>query len=216
LYIAAGDSVPAGADLPAWARNGAYPSLLCASLQVTKENCSNVSQIGDTTEDVAERQLDQIIPKRPDLVTLTVGADDIFQSFIRSLFINCEIPDSRANIHYILESILRFTSARVVITQYYNPLGPAGNLLYYTIEACVLEGNSIISDVAIELSTRYPGRLVVVSLHDAFVGHEFGTANSWIAPCSDLLCRLAFGGIHPNEVGQREIARLIASALGVP
>lgn len=220
-YLATGDSIPAGADLTGkgWKKQR-YPAVLCAELKSAgPTQCSNISKTGHTTDDYLKKQLIKAVKAQPDLITVTVGADDILASFLPlRLFRDCDIPASTANLRGILNSLLQHTDALVVVTGYYNPVNPSNNdpfRLYPwgTMEACVLEGNNAIHEVLASLSSTWPDRLVEVPLYEKFKEHEFGTSDSWIASCGGQ-CGWFAGGIHPNKAGQTAIAEAIIHRLG--
>lgn len=214
LYVAAGDSIPAGADLSG-AKSKAYPAFVCDHLPA-KPKCRNLSHSGDTTDDFIRDQLPVILRENPELITITIGADDIFRT-VRRIWLGCDVQPSRVNLAFLLTSILSRTNARIVVTEYYNPVNPSNDVfplyLWRNVEACIAEGNNVIHDAVLRLLQTWPNRLVGVPLQDLFAGHEYGTRSSWISACTGNCRFVGFGGIHPNAAGQRAIGQAITAAL---
>jgi hypothetical protein len=91
VYIASGDSVPAGQDIDGQVENKekAYPrwirDYIGADVSLYPSTCTdliglgvyNIAEPGDTTTDYLTRQLSRIIGCDPDLVSITIGADDL-------------------------------------------------------------------------------------------------------------------------------------------
>jgi lysophospholipase L1-like esterase len=92
-YLALGDSFTAGTGNPP---ADAFPSRLAALWRAhgRRVTLKNVAVNGYTTEDVRGRELPEVAPFRPTLVTLAVGANDyvhgwsadVYRSHVRSLF----------------------------------------------------------------------------------------------------------------------------------
>jgi lysophospholipase L1-like esterase len=92
-YLALGDSFTAGTgNQPA----DAFPSRLASLWRANgrRVTLKNVAVNGYTTDDVAERELPEVAPFRPTLVTLAVGANDyvhgsradVYRAHVRVLF----------------------------------------------------------------------------------------------------------------------------------
>ena len=217
VYIATGDSIPAGID--AGGKKNAYPTMFCAALKAVETiSCKNISKNRDDTDDYIRKQLRNVNRSRPDIVTVTVGADEIIKSpwrIIRRVPTDCDVESARTNLRFIFTSLLSQTNAVILVTGYYNPINPSNDgppvFPWRLMEACVLEGNNAIHEVILSVSATWPGRIIEVRLHELFRGHEFGTAASWIAPCPQLLCRIP-GGVHPNRVGQAAISQAVIDA----
>lgn len=220
VYIATGDSIPAGDDL-ARGKKRSYPAILCAELRnVGPTDCKDkLPHAGDTTDDYIKRQLTKAVAEQGDLVTVTVGANDILESFLRwRIFRDCDIPTARTNLSFILTTLLSQTDSTIVLTGYYNPVNPSNDgpplFPWGNMEACVLEGNNAIHEIVVSLSAIWPGRIIEVPLYERFKGHEFGTSDPWIVRCRAWPCRLAVGGIHPNDAGHAVIAEEIMNHIG--
>jgi acyl-CoA thioesterase-1 len=92
-YLALGDSFTAGTGNPP---ADAFPSRLAALWRAhgRRVTLMNPAVNGYTTEDVQEREIPEVAPFRPTLVTLAVGANDyvhgwsadIYRSHVRALF----------------------------------------------------------------------------------------------------------------------------------
>jgi lysophospholipase L1-like esterase len=217
-YVATGDSIAAGADLPQ-PDEQRYPALLCTEFKkFTETSCDNISHSDDDTEDYIHRQLDKAIKAKPDIITVTVGADEIIKDPLRwrRIFTSCDVESARINLKYILSTLLYGTDALVVVTGYYNPINPSNNSeplqLWGNMEACVLEGNNAIYEIVVSLTSTWPDRILWAPLYDSFKGHEFGTSESWIAPCKETGCSWV-GGVHPNQLGQAAIERAVITAM---
>lgn len=76
VYVAAGDST--GVGVGASNNNSTYTYQIAQKLAETSQvSFYNVAVSGAKTEDVINIQLDQIITLQPDIITLSVGANDI-------------------------------------------------------------------------------------------------------------------------------------------
>jgi acyl-CoA thioesterase-1 len=79
VYVAIGDSTVEGIGASKPERN--FASLIYASLKQDIKNAVyyNLGIAGDRVEDVLEKQVEQAIEAKPDLVVISVGANDVLQ-----------------------------------------------------------------------------------------------------------------------------------------
>jgi lysophospholipase L1-like esterase len=168
LLVALGDSVAAGygaGGLPA-----AYPARVGAR---TGRLVRNLAEPGATSEDVLDDQLGRILAP-PDLVTITVGANDIrFAECFAALFglgdDPCAGADFEANLDALstnLGTVLdrlgdRYPRARVYVSEYYDPL-PARDDGLCGIDAATYSGGGT-GDRTVRRIAR---RLLDERLHD--------------------------------------------------
>ena len=221
LYLALGDSVPSGTDVP----DGAgYPGRLGRQLGDAGNRpikLVNRAQAGERSGGVLERQLADVRTVQPELVTLTVGANDFlvpaFECASASLDENPDtkcsgasllraIPTFERNLRSILHRLVTETGATIVVTTYFNPFPRGSRCAPATTDLALRFLNTTITDVAAELGDRG----VVVDLAPVFKGHEGREPPGWFAPSAG---RLACTDIHPNADGHEAIARTIMGAL---
>ncbi len=105
-YVALGDSTGAGVG----ARNGGYVARLFKRIEAKKpgSTLANLCVSGATTDDVLNRQLEQGIDRRPNLVTLGIGINDIGHGFSLERF--------SKNYDEILRRLKHDTTAAIVVT----------------------------------------------------------------------------------------------------
>ena len=106
-YIAAGDSTAVGYG--ATNSSTTYTNLIVEDLAKNKKvYYRNVAVIGDQTDDLIRTQLQQIIDFKPDIVTISIGANDVthLKSSKKILL----------NIKMIIDSILQKTAATIYVT----------------------------------------------------------------------------------------------------
>lgn len=108
LYVALGDSTVEG--IGASRPDATYVARLHARLRTVYPNTRvlNLGVGGATAEDVVERQLSRAVSERPDLVTLSIGPNDI-EAGVR-------VERYEYNITRILTRLTRETRAMVVVT----------------------------------------------------------------------------------------------------
>ena len=106
VYVALGDSTGAGLG----AVNGGYVARLHKRLLEHRPESQlfNFCISGATTVDVLRRQLDQGIAKKPDLVTLGIGINDIGH--------NLTVDEFAKNYDEILSTLKEKTDAQIVVT----------------------------------------------------------------------------------------------------
>jgi lysophospholipase L1-like esterase len=223
LYLALGDSVPSGTDLP---DGVGYPGRLGRQLGDAGNRpikLVNRAQAGERSGGVLASQLADAKTIQPELVTLTVGANDFlvpaFECASASLDENPDtqcsgtsllraIPTFERNLRAILHRLVTETGATIVVTTYFNPFPRGSRCAPATTDLALRFLNTTISDVAAELGDRG----VLVDLAPVFKGHEGREPTGWFAPNPG---RLACTDIHPNADGHEAIARTIMSALAL-
>jgi lysophospholipase L1-like esterase len=221
LYLALGDSVPSGADIP----DGiGYPKRLGQALADAGSRpikLINRAVAGQRSGDVLASQMADVRTIQPELVTVTVGANDFlipaFECASASLDENPDtkcsgtsilraIPTFERNLRAILNRLVTETGATIVVTTYFNPFPRGSRCAPATADLALRFLNSTISDVAAELGDRG----VVVDLAPLFKGHEGREPVGWFSLSPS---RIACTDIHPNADGHDAIARAILNAL---
>ena len=221
LYLALGDSVPSGTDVP----DGiGYPRRLGQQLADAGSRpirLVNRAQAGERSDGVLTSQIADVRVLQPELVTLTVGANDFlvpaFECASASLDENPDtkcsgtsllraVPTFERNLRTILNRLVTETGATVVVTTYFNPFPRGSRCAPATTDLALRFLNTTISDVAAE----YGDRVVLTDLAALFKGHEGREPTGWFAPNPG---RLACTDIHPNADGHDAIARAIMGAL---
>ena len=221
VYLALGDSVPSGTDVP----DGiGYPRRLGQQLTDAGNRpirLVNRAVAGERSAGVLASQMADIRTLQPELVTLTVGANDFlipaFECASASLDENPDtkcsgtsllraVPTFERNLRAILQRLATETGATVVVTTYFNPFPRGSRCAPATTDLALRFLNTTISDVAAEVGDRG----VVVDLAPVFKGHEGREPTGWFALSAS---RIACTDIHPNADGHDAIARAIMGAL---
>ena len=223
VYLALGDSVPSGTDVP---DGVGYPKRLGQQLADAGSRpirLVNRAVAGQRSADVLATQMSDVRTIQPELVTVTVGANDFmvpaFECAAASLDenpdTNCSgasllraIPTFERNLRAILQKLVTETGATVVVTTYFNPFPRGSRCAPATTDLALRFLNTTISDVAAELGDRG----VVVDLAPVFKGHEGREPVGWFALS---VSRLACTDIHPNADGHDAIARAIMGSLSL-
>ena len=141
LYMALGDSVPSGADL---ADGVGYPGRLgqrLADASGRPIRLMNRARAGERSDGVVANQLADIRALQPELVSLTIGANDFLIPAIecaaatvdQSPDTRCNgasllrsVPQYERNLRSILRQLYNETGATIVVTTYFNPF-PRGS-----------------------------------------------------------------------------------------
>ena len=221
LYLALGDSVPSGTDT---ADGIGYPLRLgqqIADASGRSIRLVNRAQSGERTAGVLATQMNDIREIQPELVTLTVGANDFLipaiecasaaiddrpdtkcsgQSLLRA------VPTFERNLRAILGRLVNETGATVVVTTYFNPFPRGSHCAPATADLALRYLNRTIADVAAEFGDRN----VVVDLAPLFKGHEGREPSGWFSPSPT---RVMCTDIHPSPSGHDAIASAIMGAL---
>jgi lysophospholipase L1-like esterase len=221
LYLALGDSVPSGADLP---DGFGYPLRLghqLADASGRPVNLVNRAQAGERSAGVLANQIADVRRIQPELITLTVGANDFlvpaFDCASAALDDSPEtkcsgtsllraVPAFERNLRAILRHLVEETGATIVVTTYFNPFPRGSRCAPGTTDLALRFLNTTISDVAAEFGDRG----VVVDLAPLFKGHEGREPTGWFSPSP---ARIACTDIHPNADGHEAIAQAIWSTL---
>ena len=221
LYLALGDSVPSGADVP----DGiGYPKRLGQALADASDRpikLINRAVAGQRSSDVLASQIADVRTIQPELVTVTVGANDFLvparECAVATLDKNPDtdcsgtsllraIPTFERKLRAILNRLVTETGATIVVTTYFNPYPRGSSCAPATTDLALRFLNTTISDVAAELGDRG----VVVDLAPVFKGHEGREPTGWFSLNPS---RIACTDIHPNADGHDAIARAILDAL---
>jgi lysophospholipase L1-like esterase len=221
LYLALGDSVPSGADLP---DGVGYPRRLgqaLADASTRPINLVNRAKAGERSAGVLANQMGDVRAIQPELVTLTVGANDFlvpaFECASASLDdspdTQCSgssllraVPAFERNLRTILNRLVTETGATIVVTTYFNPFPRSSRCAPGTADLALRFLNSTITDVASEFGDRG----VLVDLAPIFKGHEGREPAGWFSPNPG---RIICTDIHPNADGHDAIARTIMAVL---
>ena len=220
-YLALGDSVASGTDIP---DGVGYPTRLgqrLANVTGRSIRLHNRARAGEVSIGVLTGQLDGLGEIGPELVTLTVGANDflvptfecVASKLDRTPGDRCNVPDPRrmipnleANLRATLARLTAETSATIAVTTYYNPFPRPSRCAPGLADLSLRFLNDSIGDVAREFGER----AVVIDLHPLFRGHEGREPTGWFA-ASPL--RLSCADIHPSPAGHDAIATAIWDAL---
>lgn len=75
-YIALGDSLTEGIGVSDY--KNSYPYLIAQKLSLKNNvELTNLAHAGDTSSDVLTNQLPNVLPEKPDLITILIGVNDI-------------------------------------------------------------------------------------------------------------------------------------------
>jgi lysophospholipase L1-like esterase len=221
LYLALGDSVPSGADLP---DGEGYPRRLgqrLADASGRPIRLVNRAQAGERSDGVLANQMSDIRALQPELVSVTVGANDFlipaFECASATIdddpHTNCSgstllraVPQYERNLRTILHQIYSETGATMVVTTYFNPFPRGSRCAPGTTDMALRFLNSTISDVA----AGFGDRAVVVDIQPVFKGREGREPTGWF---SQSPLRIACTDIHPNADGHNAIADAIWGSL---
>jgi lysophospholipase L1-like esterase len=221
VYLALGDSVPSGTDLP---DGVGYPLRLgqqIADASGRPIQLINRARPGEQSAGVLANQLGDIRTIQPELVTLTVGANDFLVPAIEcgsaamdsNPDTRCSgtsllraVPTFERNFRSILSRLVNETGATIVVTTYFNPFPRGSRCAPATTDAALRYLNRTITDVAAEFGDRD----VVVDLAPIFKGHEGREPAGWFSPSPT---RTMCTDIHPNAAGHDAIANAMMDAL---
>jgi acyl-CoA thioesterase I len=177
-YIAAGDSTAVGEGATTLEKT--YPVKIAQYLAATnKVDYKNIGVRGAKTSDVITQQLDQIIKLSPNIITISIGANDATH-----LVSNDKVL---SNYRYIIKELTEKTTAEIYITNIPNFTGatllphPFISLIEHRSEKLNLEISKFNSDRVHIINIhdygwdRYPDRQATYSLdhfHPSDLGYE--------------------------------------------
>jgi lysophospholipase L1-like esterase len=221
VYLALGDSVPSGTDLP---DGVGYPRRLGQQLADASGRpirLFNRARTGEQSAGVLGGQLADIRRLQPELVTLTIGANDFLipgiecaaaaldenpQTQCSAPSLLSAVPTFERNLRAIMQLIVRETGATVVVTTYFNPFPRGSQCAPGLADLSLRFLNTTIADVVADAGDR----AIVVDLAPVFSGHEGREPVGWFSPST---VRLACTDIHPNGNGHEAIAQAIWQSL---
>jgi len=181
----------------------------------------NRARSGERSEGVLTNQIGDVRALQPELVTLTVGANDfLVPAFECASAATDKNPNTRCsgtsllqavpaferNLRTILSRLVHETDATIVVTTYFNPFPRGSRCGPGTTDLALRFLNSTITDVASE----FVERAVVTDLAPVFRGHEGREPSGWF---SQNPLRIACTDVHPNADGHEAIAGAIWSRL---
>ncbi|MFN8632837.1 MAG: SGNH/GDSL hydrolase family protein [Chloroflexota bacterium] len=222
LYLALGDSVPAGTDLPDAYSYAPRLGQYIANATGRSVNLLNRARAGERSAGVLDHQIGDVRAIQPELVTLTVGANDLLvpgiqcadATFDGDTRTQCApgallraLPIFERNYRAILRKLVNETGATIVVTTYFNPFPRTSRCAPGTTDVALRLLNTTIEDVAAEFGDRD----VVVDLAPLFKGHEGREPDGWFSP--SMSTPFACADIHPDATGHDAIAQAIFGAL---
>jgi acyl-CoA thioesterase I len=188
-YVALGDSSGLGIGSNA---DGGYPERLFRKLRASGVNAGilNLSESGATSSDLVARQLERAVSKRPSLVTLGIGGNDVWRLVA---------PETFAENVKRAADALESTGARVVVC---NIIDLAHAPAAKAAEAWVGLAGAAVTQRARELNAHL----------DALAGRpRFEVVNLWAFSQRELPSRPEYfcaDGFHPSTSGYDRWAEL--------
>jgi lysophospholipase L1-like esterase len=192
-YVALGDSISideyaggpgrGGASLLARNRNDDFPSWRGRDLQarVGDLRWHLLAVDGGTTRTVLDLQLPRLerLGVRPDLITLTVGGNDVLSCYGDTRSALATVAAVRGAVGQILDRLRTLTvpGASVVVGTVYDPSDGTGDAARVGLPAwpevveVLAELNAALRSVAAEHGAR------VAEIHGVFLGHGLGTGD---------------------------------------
>jgi acyl-CoA thioesterase-1 len=182
-YVAAGDST--GVGYGASSEKGTYTYKIAEFLAKDHSvEYKNVSVSGAETGDILKAQVPQIIALKPDVITISMGANDATH-----LVATKKILD---NYKAIIGALERGTSAKIYITDIPNFTGATILPWFYDL---FLEYRS--GQINPRLLALADGRVKMVNIHDS----------GWSTPpYNDRAATYAADHFHPNDLGYQNWA----------
>lgn len=190
-YIAAGDSTGVGYGASSLEKTYTYQVAEFLAKDHTVEY-KNIAVIGFKTQDVLEKQVDQIIAFKPDVVTISIGANDATHLTSQTTVLN--------NYKTIISKLQQGTSAKIYVTDVAN-FDHATVLpwLYYL----VLEYRS--NRLNPKIMALENDRVKIIDIHN------FG----WIQPPYNNRAKTyAADHFHPNDLGYQNWAAAFLNKMG--
>lgn len=188
IYVAGGDSTSVGVG--ASSVENTYTYKLALELAKTNQvDYFNVGVSGAKTRDVINNQIDQIVSKNPDIITLSIGANDVTHLLNNQVIIN--------NFKIIIDKLLKETHAEIYLTNI--PILDRAPLLPYPYRL-IMEAKSKVIDS--ELFKLKSDRVHIVPIH-TFGWDEF----------KDIKVTFADDKFHPSDVGYENWTQAFLSVI---
>lgn len=188
-YIAAGDSTAVGVGATDFTKS--YPYKVAEYLAKARDVAyKNIAVKGYTTADVLKKQLEQIISFKPDVVTISMGANDATHLVGANKIIS--------NYKTIISKLKAETSAKIYITDIANFNG-AHLMPWFYIRLIELRSKSI-NEQILGLEDE---RVKIINIHD------FGWQNY-----PDLSITYATDNFHPNDISYQNWANAFLDKIG--
>lgn len=205
-YVALGDSIAAG-----FATSAGYPELVAeelearAAVSVELDTATRVGwTTGRATSAIAERERLRDALAEADLVTVSIGSNDLFRAAFE---LGQECSDEACarpavdrfldRWDELLDELDRATEAEVVVTDLYDPFSRSDAAADTLARQLRAEANEGLAAAAQERG------FAVARVSEAFHGEDERIDTRL----------LAFDGIHPGRAGQERIAELVIDAL---
>jgi len=190
-YIAAGDSTAVG--IGATSLETTYPYQVAAFLAKSHVvDYKNIAVGGYTTKDVLEKQVQDIIEFKPDIVTISMGGNDATHLVFESQII--------ANYKSIISLLEKQTSAKIYITDI--PHFNGARLLPWFYISLLEFRSGYINPKLLALSDD---RTKIINIHD------FGWSNY-----PDLQLTYSADHFHPNDTGYANWAKAFINSIEKP
>ena len=191
LYVALGDSTVEGVGASRQENN--YVSLLHARLRAIYHNArlQNLGVGGATSADVLARQLEPAIASRPDLVTLSVGPNDITEGVPLAAYTR--------NMDAILARLAATTPA-VIVVSLLPDLAVTPRFRGHEAEALVGRRSVEFNDALARVAKRHGAQIV-----DLYV-----PSRREVPARPELIAR---DGYHPSDLGYARWAELMWEAV---
>jgi acyl-CoA thioesterase-1 len=190
VFIAIGDSTVEGVGATHPSRS--YTGIIYAMIkeQFPKATYHNFGKFGASSKSVIEEQLDKAIALNPDLVTISVGANDINEKVLP--------PKFGRNLRTIIETIQRETHAKIVIN----------NLPDFTKSAAISLMHRKLSGLVISKYNKAIEK--VTSQYDVFFIDLYKHSRVYAKHYPELIAEDKF---HPSDFGYALWANTIMNAI---
>ncbi len=181
IYIAAGDSTAAGEGASSTEHTYTYKIAKYLS-QKNSITYSNVAVRGAKTADVLHEQIPKIIAAKPDIITVSVGANDLTHLLAAETILE--------QYKKIAEELQSKTSATIYMTNLPNFNG--AKLLPFWYVAILEHRSRGINEKLISLEND---RVKIINIHDYGWGHFENISQTYAAD-----------NFHPNDIGYQNWA----------
>lgn len=180
-YIAAGDSTAVGIGASSTEQTYAY-KLAKQFSQNNRVEYKNIAVSGARTEDVINSQLSRIIEFQPDIVTISIGANDLTHLISSSIILE--------NYKKIISEVQTQTKAKIYITNIPNFTGAKLLPFWYV---SIIENKS--KDLNKQLLALETEQIKIINIHD-FGWDKF----------PDKSITYSADNFHPNDIGYQNWA----------